>query len=117
MILIENNMEIQYVRMGDENKNEFGYVPDYDQLIAEAPNAEMVAKWEQCRELHEKLAKENPKYATFAFNSIYMMKMKCGHYEIFQHGVRSEEELVDWIKLMLTEKHYKKCTSCICDFR
>ena len=54
MILNTKDMEIQYVKMTEENKNEFGYIPNYDELIAEAPNAEMVAKWEQCRELHEK---------------------------------------------------------------
>ena len=59
MILKTNNMEIQYVKMTDDNKNEFGYVPNYDELIAEAPNAEMAAKWEQCRELHEKIGKED----------------------------------------------------------
>ena len=117
MILNTNDMEIQYVIMAEENKNEFGYVPNYDELIAEAPNTEMVAKWEQCRELHEKIGKEDPKYATFAFNSIYMMKMKCGHYEIFQHATGSEEDLIGWIELMLSDKYYKKCTSCICDFK
>jgi len=117
MIFKTKDMEIQYVKMTDENKNEFGYIPDYDQLIAEAPNSEMAAKWEQCRELHEKIGKENPKYATFAYNSVYMMKMKCGHYEIFQHAARSEEDLIDWIELMLSDKYYKKCTTCICDFK
>ena len=58
MILNTNDMEIQYVIMTDENKNEFGYVPNYDELIAEAPNTEMSAKWEKCRELHEKLEKK-----------------------------------------------------------
>lgn len=117
MILKTKDMEIQYVIMTEENKNEFGYIPEYDELIAEAPNTEMAAKWEQCRELHQKIGKENPKYETFAFNSVYMMKMKCGHYEIFQHAVRSEGELVEWIELMLSDKYYKKCTTCICDFK
>ena len=94
MILKTKDMEIQYVIMTEENKNEFGYVLN-----------------------HEKIGKEDPKYATFAFNSIYMMKMKCGHYEIFQHAVGSEKDLVDWIELMLSDKYYKKCTSCICDFK
>ena len=113
MILNTNDMEVQYVIMTEENKNEFGYVPNYDELIAEAPNTEMVAKWEQCRELHEKIGKEDPKYATFSFNSIYMI----GHYEIFQHATGSEEDLIDWIELMLSDKYYKKCTTCICDFK
>ena len=60
MILNTKDMEIQYVKMTEENKNEFGYIPNYDELIAEAPFAEMVAKWEQCRELHEKIGKRRP---------------------------------------------------------
>ena len=58
MILKIKDVEIQYVIMAEENKNEFGYIPNYDELIAEAPNTEMSAKWEKCRELHEKLEKK-----------------------------------------------------------
>ena len=106
---------IQYQIMTDEQRNDADvYVPNYDELIAEAPNKEMKAKWIECKELHEKWNKEDAKYGGFAFNSIYMMKMKCGHYEVFQHPVREESELIEWIALMQSDKHYKKCTRCIC---
>lgn len=118
MILVENNMATQFEIMTEENKNDAGsYVPNYDELIAEAPNDEMVAKWISSKELHESLAEKDVRYGGFAFNCVYMMKMSCGHYEIFQHSARSEEELVDWIKMMQSDEYYKKCTSCICDFK
>ena len=103
----------QYAIMTDEN--EYGYVPDYDELIHEAPNDEMRAKWIESKERHEKyLESDFPKASSFAYNGIYMMQMKCGHYEIFQHSVRNEDDLVEWIEEMHKEKNYKKCTRCIC---
>lgn len=116
--MYNEDLKVQYVIMTDENKNNEGsYVPKFDELIAEAPNDEMSAKWIEARDLFARLGEDNPKYEGFAFNSIYMMKMSCGHYEIFQHSVRSEDDLVEWIALMQSEKHYKKCTRCICEFR
>ena len=116
--MYNKDLKAQYVIMNDENKNDKGsYIPNYDELIADAPNDEMKAKWIASKELHESLAEKDAKFGGFAFNSIYMMKMKCGHYEIFQHAVRSEAELVGWIELMLSDKYHKKCTTCICDFK
>ena len=113
--MYNKDLKAQYVIMDDENKNDKGsYIPNYDELIADAPNDEMKAKWIASKELHESLAEKDAKFGGFAFNSIYMMKMKCGHYEIFQHHVRDENDLVEWIALMQSDKHYKKCTRCIC---
>ena len=115
--MIDKN-NTQYCIMTDEQKNNAdSYIPNYDELIANAPNDEMKAKWIESKELHERIGKEDAKHGGYAFNGIYMMKMACGHYEIFQHHVRDESELVDWIELMHTEKYYKKCTRCICEFR
>ena len=111
--MYNKDLKAQYVIM--DEKTECGYVPDYDELIAEAPNDEMKAKWIESKELHEKLAESDDKrFGGFAFNSVYMIEMKCGHYEIFQHHVRDESDLVEWIALMQSDKHYKKCTRCIC---
>ena len=115
--MIDKN-NTQYCIMTDEQRNDAGaYIPNYDELVANAPNDEMKAKWIECKEFHAKISKEDAKYDGFAFNGIYMMKMACGHYEIFQHHTRSESELVDWIELMKSDKYYKKCTRCICEFR
>lgn len=110
--MIDKN-NTQYCIMTDEQKNDAGsYVPNYDELVVNAPNDEMKAKWIESKELHSKLAKKDARFGGFAFNSIYMTKMDCGHYEIFQHHAKTESELVDWIKLM--QKENRKCTRCIC---
>ena len=110
-----NKETTQYCIMTDEQRNESGvFVPNYDELIANAPNDEMKAKWIASKELHENLAEKDARFGGFAFNSIYMMKMACGHYEIFQHSAKNESDLIDWIELMHSDKHYKKCTRCIC---
>ena len=110
--MIDNN-NTQICIMTDEQKNAAGsYVPNYDELVANAPNDEMKAKWIESKELHSRLAEKDEKFGGFAFNSIYMMKMACGHYEIFQHHSRSESELIEWIEMMQDEN--KKCTRCIC---
>lgn len=111
--MYNEDLNTQYVIMTDEN--EYGYIPNYDELIQEAPNDEMKAKWIESKERHEKyLDSDFPKASSFAFNGIYMKKMSCGHYEIFQHHVRNEDDLVEWIALMNEEEKGKKCTRCIC---
>ena len=51
--MYNENLKAQYVIMTDENKNNEGsYVPNYDELIAEAPNDEMMTKWIQSRDIH-----------------------------------------------------------------
>lgn len=112
--MIDKN-NTQFCIMTDEQKNDAGsYIPNYDELIANAPNDEMKAKWIASKELHASIGEKEPRFEGFAYNGIYMMKMACGHYEIFQHHVRDESELVEWIALMHTDKYYKKCTRCIC---
>lgn len=112
--MIDRN-NTQYCIMSDEQKNDAGaYIPNYAELIANAPNAEMKTEWENCKKLHENIGKKEPRFSGFAFNGIYMMKMACGHYEIFQHPVRDESDLIEWIELMTVEEKNRKCTLCIC---
>lgn len=107
----ENNT--QYCIMTDEQRNDAGaYIPNYDELIANAPNDEMKSKWIESKELHARLSEKDARFGGFTFNSIYMIQMACGHYEIFQHSARSEAELVEWIEMMQDEN--RKCTRCIC---
>ena len=110
--MIDKN-NTQYCIMTDEQKNDAdSYIPNYDELIANAPNDEMKAKWIASKELHQKLGEKNAKYQGFAFNSVYIIKMACGHYEVFQHSVREESELIEWIEMMQNEN--RRCTRCIC---
>lgn len=114
-MVYNENLKVQYEIM--ENKGVYGYTPDFEDLIKEAPNNEMGKKWKECEELLELAKSDSPKLSAFSFNSVYMMKMKCGHYEIFQHHSNDEKELLDWVELMQSEKYYKKCTRCICEFK
>lgn len=111
--MYNEDLKVQYVIMTE--KNEYGYVPNYDELIREAPNDEMRKKWIDSKERHEEyLNSKFPQASSFAFNSIYMKKMACGHYEIFQHQARDESDIIEWITLMNEKESHKKCTSCIC---
>ena len=115
--MYNEDLKVQYVIMTDENKNDEGrFIPNYDELIAEAPNDDMRAKWIESQSLHEKLlnGEDWKRFSGFAFNGVYMMKMKCGHYEIFQHSSIDEDDLIEWIKLIHSDKYYGECTSCIC---
>jgi hypothetical protein len=50
------------------------YYPEYDRLIAGAT----------CEEEAEYLRKVKERNFPFAFNMVYVMRMACGHFEIFQ---------------------------------
>ena len=112
--MYNENLKVQYAIMTDERKIEGKYVPSFDELIAEAPNDEMAQKWADSKDLYESTKDKSFGFDGFAFNSVYMMKMSCGHYEIFQHHSRDEDDLMEWVELMQSEKYYKKCTRCIC---
>ena len=112
--MYNENLKAQYEIMTEENKIGDNYVPSFDELIAEAPNDEMRANWERCQAKIEETKGKTFSFDGFAFNCVYMIKMACGHYEIFQHQVRDEEELFEWIEMMQSDKYYKKCTKCIC---
>lgn len=108
-------LKTQYQIMTPDNLNQHGqYVPDFETLIQEAPNETMAEKWRECEARLKEWEKHDPRFSGFTFNSVYMMKMKCGDYEIFQHSTTGEEDLNSWMELMQSDKYYKKCTRCIC---
>ena len=85
------------------NKKEDGrYYPNYENLIAEAPNKDIKNVLKESQKITEK-------FGGFAYNAIYVMKMKCGHYELFQHQVIDEDDLINWIHLMHEERNYSVC--------
>ena len=91
------------------NKEDDGrYYPNYENLIAEAPNEDIKNVLKESQKITEK-------FGGFAYNAIYVMKMKCGHYELFQHQVVDEDDLINWFHLMHEERNYSRCTMCICD--
>ena len=91
------------------NKEDDGrYYPNYENLIAKAPSEDIKNVLKESQKITEK-------FGGFAYNAIYVMKMKCGHYELFQHQVVDEDDLINWIHLMHEERNYSRCTMCICD--
>jgi hypothetical protein len=62
-----------------------------------APNDEMSKKWEEIDENNG-----------FSFNCVYMMRMSCGHYEVFQHTAKDIRDIVEWVKRTPVDK----CTPC-----
>lgn len=104
--MYNKDLNTQYEIM--DVKTENGFIPNFDDLIAESPNDEMKSKWMEAKAITEK-------HGGFTFNGVYMLKMECGHYEVFQHSAKDESDLIDWIKLMQVEEKNRKCTMCICD--
>lgn len=105
--------EAQICLMDEETRDEVcGFIPPYEQLCATAPNEEMVEEWKDCEELFKRVGEKHPEMEGFAFNCVYMMKMSCGHYEIFQHpGTRNLHDILDWIERVQVGR---KCSRCHC---
>ena len=110
--MYNEELQAQYEIKTVEQKNENGYLPSFDELIAEAPSVDMKEKWIHCRDLMEKMYDHNPRLSRFAFNTVYMVRMPCGHLEIYQHSSQSEEDLLDWIQ-RVDLKEGAKCSKCM----
>ena len=96
-------MKLNYQIMNESQKTERGYLPNYDELIANSSCEEEANKWKEVQSRN----------FTFAFRGVYATKQACGHWEIFQHpisDVRTIEEMIEF-----AESHAdRKCTRCIC---
>lgn len=101
------NTNINYQVMSVKNdKGE--YMPDFDELKANAENAEELKYIEKA----EKNCKEWA--GGFAYNAVFIVQYKCGHYEILQSPVNEHYPLE---RVLKTEKEHamtSKCTRCIC---
>lgn len=89
------------------------YVPNFEELIAEAPNKDIANKWEECKELLEKTKDSDLPYDGFAFKLVACVLQDCGHYEIFQHPFGSAYTDVDEIMKSFDEEN-RICTRCVC---
>ena len=110
--MIDKKTGIQYVVMGEEMRNEEGkYVPDFEELIMEAPNEEMKKEWQQCQKLMKKMYEneEHKKYAYFAFNAVWLVKRSCGHYEILQHHCHYVDNVLQYMEEV---EMTTKCSGC-----
>ena len=80
------------------------YVPNYELLIMSA----------SCEDEENYLRSAEAAGIEFAFNMVYVTKMACGHYEMFQTP-QSEFNPLSGILIKASEQaQTNKCTRCIC---
>lgn len=107
-------MKINYQIMGETQKNKRGkYVPDFEKLkqtaITEEERqyiAELLRRYEKCE--------ERGIYLEFAYNMVYITKLKCGHYEIFQCPMNKYYSLEMNLSMAAEYAEKNRCTACIC---
>ena len=111
-------MKINYQIMEEYQKNGDGkYIPDFDQLIADATCEEEAAYIRDVKERTERYL-STPGYesmAGFAFNMVYVTRQRCGHFEMFQSPMNEHHPLEEVLEQ--AEEHTKMdCTRCICNW-
>lgn len=118
-------MNYVYVIMDDTHKSERPRRPELgadDYCIKYVLGAEGVKRlWNKCRtdEEREYIGQNAARLEKmdWAFNMVYLMKQACGHFEIFQNFVQSEDDAMHWLGLMAEESKTRKCTRCICNWK
>lgn len=87
------------------------YIPGEDTIDVLIYNA-------RCKEERDYLIEKKERLAEFgfAFNMLYVCKMACGHYEVFQVYAKDEEDALSWVKFSEDDAKTRKCTRCICNW-
>jgi len=112
----EDSMKINYQIMSDNQKNENGkYVPDIDKLIQTATCAEELEYIMKIVQRYDE-RKETGFTLEFAYNMIYITRLTCGHFEIFQTPCNEHYSLHENLKNAKTHAETSKCTKCICNW-
>lgn len=112
-IMIDAKTNIQYEIMTDDQLDNGKYVPNFDKLIAEAPNETIANEWADCRDLIERTKDSDFPFGGFAFRMVCVVKQACGHYEIFQHPYHPQYDDITEVLTDFAEEN-RKCTMCIC---
>ena len=93
------------------------YMPDWEDLISRSADEDERLYLEDVRAgMYSYLLEGNDDFAGFTFNMVYVVKMKCGHYEIFQCPYNTFYSIKE--SLFHARQHAKKsnCTDCISGF-
>ena len=107
-------MKYNYQIMNEKN-SKGNYIPNIEELKKNASCQEEIDYLNSVEKRWKKYEETgNEQYIGFAFNMCYVMRQACGHFEIFQTPVHSEEEAIKWLNLMQEEAKTRKCTRCIC---
>lgn len=80
------------------------YIPDYDALLAAASS-------EQERRYLRRVADHDMR---FAYNMVYVTRMMCGHFEIFQTPQNKHYSLEENLARAREHASTSRCTRCIC---
>lgn len=113
---IVKGCHVNYQIMTDSAKMSNGkYMPDWELLIRNAIDKNEASYLESVRDLQDKwMATPGWEgYAGFAYNMVYVTKMQCGHYEIFQTPFNQYYTLEDNLKQAVLHAANYKCTYCI----
>lgn len=95
-----------------EKDSSGNYLPDFSKLKKNAFSEEEAAYIDSVKERRQTVS---PKLQGFAFCTIYVKKMACGHFELFQTAAHSYTELLDWFHVVYSDSN-RKCTRCICNW-
>ena len=107
-------MKANYQIMNENQKNENDkYVTDIEKLKQTATCAEEVEYIQKIMKWYEE-RKEKGFAFEFAFNMIYITKMSCGHYEVFQTPCNQYYSLNETLKEAKERAEKWKCTRCHC---
>jgi len=110
-------MKINYQIMDESQKNENGkYVPNIGKLTQTATCAEELeyileaVYWYDERE-------EKGFTLEFVYNMIFIIRLTCGHFEIFQTPCNEYYSLHENLKEAKEQAETSKCTKCICNLQ
>lgn len=102
-----------YQVMDESRKNGSGeYIPDFNALRA-------TASCDEERAYIDSVEKRiiDGKFSGFHWNMVYITKMACGHYEIFQAPANERYPLNEILKSAQDHAATSKCTHCICNWQ
>lgn len=111
----EKDMKINYQIMDESQKNAGGrYIPDFEKLIEGASCKDEVSYINEVKERIQKYMSdpELAEYAGFSYEMVYVVRQKCGHFEMFQTSCKSHS-VDDILKLAEQTAIKMECTRCI----
>jgi hypothetical protein len=108
-----------YQIMAEGQKNSYGnYIPDFKQLIAGATCDEEVAYINEVKDRNDEWSQKNgyKLFEGYAYNMVYITKLTCGHFEMFQTPYNEYHTLQN--NFAMAEEYAKenRCTRCISNF-
>lgn len=127
---LSHGNHVNYQIMGESNLLDNGkYMPDWDRLIENASSEDEKQYLETVRadqlnlinpgriqfrsSSDRHMAAVHRNDAGFAFNMVYVSKMNCGHYEIFQTPCSKYHTLKTNLRLAREHASHNKCSRCI----